>query len=182
MSHYLCYMIVQTRDLRSMHMLWFFGGVFCPNWRCVQVAPGTYGMICEWVASICIYLCPGCKHTVTGCAYNIRSLAAVDVSSIRRRHWQTSKHTQRICHRCDMGALNSERHLSFECPAFEDLRVAYRQLFGRVIAFDMRRFFAHKDQCMCRYVYAMQCICMWTSKFLKSLRVLTSGGQSNWSN
>ena len=43
-----------------------------------------------------------------------------------------------------MGALDDERHLVFECPALEDLRVAYRQLFGRAVVFDIRRFFAHK--------------------------------------
>ena len=37
----------------------------------------------------------------------------------------------------------------FECPAFEDLRREHRQLFGSTtseVAFDMCRFFAHKDQ------------------------------------
>ena len=45
-----------------------------------------------------------------------------------------------------MPALDDERHLVFECPLFEDLRRDNRHLFGREVAFDMRRFFAHKDQ------------------------------------
>lgn len=32
----------------------------------------------------------------------------------------------------------------FECPAFEHLRADSRHLFGPEVAFDMRRFFAHK--------------------------------------
>ena len=48
--------------------------------------------------------------------------------------------------RCTQGALDDERHLVFECPAFEDLRREHRQLFGSEVAFDMCRFFAHKDQ------------------------------------
>ena len=47
-----------------------------------------------------------------------------------------------------MSALDDERRLVFECPVFEDLRREHRQLFGQEVAltFDMRRFFAHKDQ------------------------------------
>ena len=52
----------------------------------------------------------------------------------------------RVCSRCDMSALDDERHSLFECPVFEDLRREHRQLFGQEVAFDMRRFFAHKDQ------------------------------------
>ena len=55
-------------------------------------------------------------------------------------------HHQRLCARCDAGALDDERHLVFECPSFEHLRVQHRQLFGPEVAFDMRLFFAHKDQ------------------------------------
>ena len=53
---------------------------------------------------------------------------------------------ERICTRCDMGALDDERHLVFECPSFEHLRAQHRQLFGQEVAFDMRLFFAHEDQ------------------------------------
>ena len=48
--------------------------------------------------------------------------------------------------RCDAGALDDERHLVFECSAFEDLRRTHSQLFGPGVAFDMRQFFAHTDQ------------------------------------
>ena len=71
--------------------------------------------------------------------------------------WCDVPRAQRLCHRCDMGALDDERHLVFECPAFEDLRVAYRQLFGQVVAFDMRRFFAHKDQTAV-VMYILDCL------------------------
>ena len=53
---------------------------------------------------------------------------------------------QRLCHKCTQGALDDERHLVFECPAFEDLRREHRQSFASEVAFDMCRFFAHKDQ------------------------------------
>ena len=43
-------------------------------------------------------------------------------------------------------SIDDERHLVFECPVFEDLRREHRHLFGQEVAFDMRRFFAHKDQ------------------------------------
>ena len=60
--------------------------------------------------------------------------------------WQGVQRSLRICQRCHMSALDDERHLVFECPVFEDLRRNSRQLFGREVAFDMRRFFAHEDQ------------------------------------
>lgn len=62
---------------------------------------------------------------------------------------------QRVCSRCDTGALDDERHMVFECPSFEHLRSQYRQLFGQEVAFDMRLFFAHKDQhAVVRFVLA----------------------------
>ena len=56
--------------------------------------------------------------------------------------------SDRLCLRCDAGALDDERHLVFECSAFEDpdLRRTHSQLFGPGVAFDMRQFFAHTDQ------------------------------------
>ena len=33
-----------------------------------------------------------------------------------------------------------------ECPVFEQLQADSRHLFGPEVAFDMRRFFAHRDQ------------------------------------
>ena len=60
--------------------------------------------------------------------------------------WDSTPRVLRVCPRCDMTALDDERHLVFECPMFEDLRRRHSHLFGRVVAFDMRRFFAHEDQ------------------------------------
>ena len=61
---------------------------------------------------------------------------------------------QRIYDRCTTGALDDERHLVFECPAFEQLRADSRHLFGPEVAFDMRRFFAHRDQHIVRFILA----------------------------
>ena len=54
--------------------------------------------------------------------------------------WHGVPRLQRGCSRCDMSALDDERHLVFECPSFEDVRREHRQLFGQEFAFDMRRF------------------------------------------
>ena len=62
--------------------------------------------------------------------------------------WQGVPRLQQICDICTTGALDDERHLVFECPAFEQLRADSRHLFGPEVAFDMRRFFAHRDQQM----------------------------------
>ena len=43
-------------------------------------------------------------------------------------------------------ALDDERHLVFECPAFEGLRREHCHVFDSMIAFDMCRCFAHTDQ------------------------------------
>ena len=46
-------------------------------------------------------------------------------------------------------------YLVFECSAFEPLRADNRHLFGPEVAFDMRRFFAHRDQqAVVRFVLA----------------------------
>lgn len=60
--------------------------------------------------------------------------------------FQSLPRQERLCHSCDMGALDDERHRVFECPSFENLCAEHRHLFGREVAFDMRLFFAHKDQ------------------------------------
>lgn len=60
--------------------------------------------------------------------------------------WHGVPRADRLCRRCDAGALDDERHLVFECLAFEDLRRTHSQLFGPEVAFDMRQFFAHRDQ------------------------------------
>ena len=60
--------------------------------------------------------------------------------------WHGVPRADRLCLRCDVGALDDERHLVFECSAFEDLRRTHSQLFGPGVAFDMRQFFAHTDQ------------------------------------
>ncbi len=66
--------------------------------------------------------------------------------AIETGRWTGVPRAERVCHRCQQGALDDERHLVFECPAFEHLRRDRRHLFGREVAFDMRRFFAHTDQ------------------------------------
>ena len=63
----------------------------------------------------------------------------------------------RLCLRCDVGALDDERHLVFACSAFEDLRRTHSQLFGPGVAFDMRQFFAHTDQ-RAVVMYILGCI------------------------
>ena len=71
--------------------------------------------------------------------------------------WHDVPRAQRLCTRCDMHALDDERHLVFECPAFEGLRREFRQLFGRQVGYDMRRFFAHKDQSAV-VLYILRCL------------------------
>ena len=63
--------------------------------------------------------------------------------------WHGVPRLQRVRSRCDMSALDDERHSVFECPVFEDLLSYYREhreTFGQEVALDMRRIFAHKDQ------------------------------------
>ena len=52
----------------------------------------------------------------------------------------------RICERCAQGVLDDERHLIFECPAFEHFRAARRHLFSGQIAYDMSAFMRQRDQ------------------------------------
>ena len=52
----------------------------------------------------------------------------------------------RICSRCDQRQLDDERHLVFECTAFEHLRAARRHLFTAAIGEDMRAFFGQRDE------------------------------------
>ena len=73
--------------------------------------------------------------------------------------WHGVPRPERICSRCDLSALDDERHLVFECPMFEDLRREHRHLFGQEVAFDMRRFFAHKDQ-RAVVMYILGCLCL----------------------
>ena len=42
--------------------------------------------------------------------------------------WHGVPRMQRVCSRCDMSALDDERHLVFECPVFEDLRRELRTI------------------------------------------------------
>ena len=66
--------------------------------------------------------------------------------------WHGVARADRLCEHCGASALDDERHLVFECSVFEDLRKtssrthSLTQLFGSERAFDMRRFFAHRDQ------------------------------------
>ena len=60
--------------------------------------------------------------------------------------WHGVAGADRLCLHCDAGALDNERHFSFERYAFKDLRRIHHQLFGSEVAFDMRHFFSHRDQ------------------------------------
>ena len=55
------------------------------------------------------------------------------------------RHT-RLCTRCDRHKLDDERHLVFECTAFEPFRAARRHLFTAAIGEDMRAFFGQRDE------------------------------------
>ena len=52
----------------------------------------------------------------------------------------------RLCQRCSMRRVDDERHLVFECPAFDEFRYARRQLFAGVAGEDMRAFLSQQDQ------------------------------------
>ena len=45
-----------------------------------------------------------------------------------------------------MRAIDDERHLMFECPAFEFIRAARRHLFSMHVGLDMRLFMQQRDQ------------------------------------
>ena len=45
-----------------------------------------------------------------------------------------------------MRVIDDERHLVFECPAFESIRVAKRNLFTAQVGLDMHRFMQQRDQ------------------------------------
>ena len=45
-----------------------------------------------------------------------------------------------------MRVIDDERHLVFECPAFESIRAAKRQLFSAQVGLDMRCFMGQRDQ------------------------------------
>ena len=53
---------------------------------------------------------------------------------------------QRICERCAMHVIDDERHLVFECPAFEHIRAAKRGLFTAEVGLDMKCFMSQRDQ------------------------------------
>ena len=65
----------------------------------------------------------------------------------------------RLCLRCDAGALDDEQHLVFECSAFEDLCRTHNQLFGPGVVFDMRQSFAHRDH-RAVVMYILGCLCL----------------------
>ena len=54
--------------------------------------------------------------------------------------------SQRLCERCAMHVIDDERHLVFECPAFEHIRAARRELFTAEVGLDMKCFMAQRDQ------------------------------------
>ena len=45
-----------------------------------------------------------------------------------------------------MNVVDDERHLVFECPAFEFLRVTRRGLFSAWVGLDMKRFMNQRNQ------------------------------------
>ena len=45
-----------------------------------------------------------------------------------------------------MGAIDDEKHLVFECPAFEFIRNARRKLFSAAVGLSMKAFFDQQDQ------------------------------------
>ena len=47
-----------------------------------------------------------------------------------------------------MRSIDDERHLVFECPAFEYLRAARRHLFTSRVALDMACFMRQRDHCL----------------------------------
>ena len=53
---------------------------------------------------------------------------------------------QRLCERCAMRVVDDERHLVFECPAFESIRAARQNLFSAQVGLDMGRFMRQRDQ------------------------------------
>ena len=45
-----------------------------------------------------------------------------------------------------LAKVDDERHLVFECPAFDQLRCARQHLFAAVVDGDMRAFMSQRDQ------------------------------------
>ena len=61
--------------------------------------------------------------------------------------WQNCRpRCDRLCQRCAMHEVDDEWHMVFDCPAFESLRAARRQLFSGRVAYDMVAFMRQKDQ------------------------------------
>ena len=56
-----------------------------------------------------------------------------------------------------MRAIDDERHLVFECPAFEYLRAARRHLFTSRVALDMACFMRQRDQAGVLH-YVLDCL------------------------
>ena len=72
--------------------------------------------------------------------------------------WQDPRpRDQRFCRRCSMRAIDDERHLVFECPAFEYLRAARRHLFTSRVALDMACFMRQRDQAGVLH-YVLDCL------------------------
>ena len=67
-----------------------------------------------------------------------------------RRAWAGGSLSSAYCDEFD-----DEHHLVFECTAFKFLQADNQHLLGPEVAFDMRRFFAHRDQqAVVRFVLA----------------------------
>ena len=66
---------------------------------------------------------------------------------------------QRFCRRCSIRAIDDERHLVFECPAFEYSGADGRHLFTSRVALDMACFMRQiwRDQAEVLY-YVLICL------------------------
>ena len=80
------------------------------------------------------------------CAYLRFRLGTHDLGIELGRWLDIKPRHLRICSRCDQHQLDDERHLVFECTAFEHLRAARRHLFTAAIGENMRAFFGQRDE------------------------------------
>ena len=93
------------------------------------------------------------------CAYLRFRLGTHDLGIELGRWLDVKPRHLRICSRCDQQKVDDERHLVFECTAFEHLRAARRHLFTAAIGEDMRAFFGQRDECAVMG-YVLDCLKM----------------------
>ena len=101
------------------------------------------------------------------CAYLRFRLGTHDLG-IELGRWSDKKpRHMRLCNRCDQQQLDDERHLEFECTAFEHLRAARRHLFAAAIGEDMRAFLGRGmrvgswDLCLIALIYVSSFECLY---------------------